>query len=266
LSNPQSAIRNPQLVALVTGAGRGIGRAIALELSAAGYAVAANFRADRASAESLAEEIRGRGGCCQPLQADIGLAADRERLVQLCAERFGRLDLLVNNAGQAPARRDDMLAATEESFDHIMAVNLKGPYFLTQRVANWMLEQLEKKTIPAGRIVFITSLSAYATSTNRGDYCISKAGLSMAAALFADRLAGRGILVVELRPGIILTDMVACVKDVYDRKIAEGLVPERRWGYPADIARAVRAIAVGDFDFCTGARIDLSGGFQLQRL
>jgi 3-oxoacyl-[acyl-carrier protein] reductase len=259
-------VPNPQFVALVTGASRGIGRAIALELSTAGYAVAANYRADRASAESLTAEIRARGGCCEPLQADIGIAADRERLVALCAQRFGRLDLLVNNAAQAPARRDDILEATEESFDHLVAVNLKGPYFLTQRVANWMLELRSRNAIPAGRIVFITSLSAYTTSTNRGDYCITKAGLSMASALFADRLAGAGMVVIELRPGIILTDMVAKVKEVYDRKIADGLVPERRWGYPEDVAQAVRAIAEGRFDFSTGAQIDISGGFQLRRL
>jgi 3-oxoacyl-[acyl-carrier protein] reductase len=251
---------------LVTGAGRGIGRAIALELVGAGYAVAANYRQDHASAESLQQEIRGRGGCCEIVQADIGSRADRERLVGFCAERFGRLDLLVNNAAQAPARRDDMLQAAEESFDQMISVNLKGPYFLSQQVANWMLRLLEEKTISTGRIVFITSLSAYATSTNRGDYCVSKAGLSMAASLFADRLAGSGIVVIEVRPGIVLTDMVAKVKDIYDRRIAEGLVPERRWGFPEDIARVVRSVAEGNLDFCTGAQIDASGGFQLRRL
>lgn len=253
-------------VALVTGASRGIGRAIALELAAAGYAVAANYRQDRAAAESLRGEIEARGGACEPAQGDISQPAERDRVVQLCQEKFGRLDLLVNNAAQAPARRADILEATSESFDHMMSVNLKGPYFLTQRVANWMLRLLEQKAIPAGRMVFITSLSAYTTSINRGDYCISKAGLSMAAALFADRLAGSGLVVVEIRPGIILTDMVAPVKEVYDKKIAEGLVPQRRWGYPDDVARAVRAVAEGRFDFSTGAQIDVSGGFQLHRL
>jgi 3-oxoacyl-[acyl-carrier protein] reductase len=255
-----------QPVALVTGAGRGIGRAIARDLAAAGYAVAANFRSDHASAESLQAEIRGAGGVCELAQGDISSAAGRERIVGLCQDRFGRLDLLVNNAAQAPARRDDMLVAAEESFDHMISVNVKGPYFLTQRVVNWMLEQIERKIIATGRVVFITSLSAFTTSTNRGDYCISKAGLSMAAALFADRLADKGVVVVEIRPGIILTDMVAKVKDVYDRKIADGLVPQRRWGYPEDIARVVRSVAEGAFDFSTGAQIDVSGGFQIRRL
>ncbi len=252
--------------ALVTGAGRGIGRAIALRLAEAGYAVAANYRADKAAAESLEREIRDKGGRCEPVQADISSAADRGRLVDFCRERLGRLDLLVNNAAQAPSRRSDMLEAAEESFDHMVAVNLKGPYFLTQQVSNWMLAQLKENSIPAGRIVFITSLSAYTSSTNRGDYCVSKAGLSMAASLYADRLAGTGIVVIEVRPGIILTDMVAAVKDVYDRKIAEGLVPQRRWGYPDDVARVVRSIAEGNFDFSTGAQIEVSGGWQLRRL
>lgn len=255
-----------QSVALVTGASRGIGRAIALELAGAGYAVVANYRQDRAAADSLQQEIRGRGGCCEVAQADVAQSAERQRLVDFCAERFGRLDLLVNNAAQAPRVRRDLLEATEESFDHMISVNLRGPYFLSQRVANWMLRQLQEKLIPVGRIVFITSLSAYTTSTNRGDYCVSKAGLSMAAALFADRLASSGIVVLEIRPGIILTDMVAPVKEVYDKKIAEGLVPQRRWGYPEDVARAVRAIAEGHFDFSTGAQIEVSGGWQLRRL
>ncbi len=255
-----------QPAALVTGASRGIGRAIALELAAAGYAVAANYRQDRAAAESLEREIRERGGCCELAQADIAQSAGRRRLVDFCAERFQRLDLLVNNAAQAPSRRGDMLEATEESFDHMISVNLKGPYFLSQRVANWMLRLIREGAIPRARIVFITSLSAYTTSTSRGDYCVSKAGLSMAAALFADRLADSGIVVIEVRPGIILTDMVAPVKEVYDQKIAEGLVPQRRWGYPEDVARVVRSIAEGNFDFSTGAQIEVSGGWQLRRL
>ena len=218
-----------QPAALVTGASRGIGRAIALDLAAAGYAVAANYRQDRSAAESLREQISSSGGRCEPVQADIAQPADRRRLVDFCTEQFGRLDLLVNNAGQAPARRLDLLEATQDSFDHMVSVNLKGPYFLTQQVANWMLRQLQAGTLPAARIVFITSLSAYTTSTNRGDYCVSKAGLSMAAALYADRLAGSGIVVLEVRPGIIQTDMVAAVKELYGKKIAEGLVPQRRW-------------------------------------
>lgn len=252
--------------ALVTGAGRGIGRAIALALSDAGYAVAANYRADQASAESLAAEVAKRGGRCELIQADISQGDDRHRLLDACRNKFGRLDLLVNNAAQAPRVRRDMLEATEDSFDHMISVNLKGPYFLTQDAANWMLRQIGENTMKTGRVVFITSLSAYTTSVNRGDYCVSKAGLSMASALFADRLANTGIVVVEVRPGIILTDMVAPMKKVYDEKIADGLVPQRRWGYPEDVARVVRSIAEGNFDFSTGAQIEVSGGWQLRRL
>jgi len=255
-----------QRVALVTGASRGIGRAIALHLVSAGYAVVVNYRGNHEAAESLQHQVREQNGCVEIVQADISLAADRERLVEACRERFGRLDLLVNNAAQAPSVRADILEASEESFDHMVSVNLKGPYFLTQRVSNWMLAQRRERTLDTGRIVFITSISAYTASTNRGDYCVSKAGLSMAVSLFADRLADSSIVVLELRPGIILTDMVAKVKEVYDNRIAEGLVPQRRWGFPDDVARIVRSIAEGNFDFSTGAQIEVSGGFQLRRL
>jgi len=257
---------NTQRAALVTGGSRGIGRGIAQELATAGYAVAVNYRSDSASAESLRQEITSHGGRCELVQADISSTADRRRIVDFCREKLGRLDLLVNNAAQAPPRRADMLEAAEESFDQMMSVNLKGPYFLTQHVANWMLQQINDRVIEAARIVFITSISAYTTSTNRGDYCVSKAGLSMAASLFADRLAGTGIVVLEVRPGIILTDMVAPVKEVYDKRIADGLIPQRRWGYPQDVARVVRSIAEGNFDFSTGTQIEVSGGFQLRRL
>lgn len=253
-------------VALVTGAGRGIGRAIALELAEAGYAVVANYRQSAEAAASLQRAVAGRGGSCELARGDVAVAEDRAAMLDFCRQRMGRLDMLVNNAGVAPEKRLDVLEATEESFDRVLGINLKGPYFLTQAAARWMLEQIGAGTLAVGRIVFITSVSAFASSTNRGEYCISKAGLSMAAAVWAHRLAGAGVVVFEVRPGIIDTDMVAKVKEDYDRRIAGGLIPQQRWGHPEDVARAVRAIAEGRLDYSTGTVLDVSGGFQLPRL
>lgn len=258
-------------VALVTGSGRGIGRAIALALAAEGHAVAINSRtADAARRDKGAYEvldaIERTGGAACVAQGDIASADDRARIVGATLAAFGRIDLLVNNAGIAPAVRADILEAGEESFDHLIGVNLKGPYFLTQMVARKMIELKEQGIAPKPRIAFVTSISAFTASTNRGDYCISKAGLSMAAALFADRLGAHDIPVVEIRPGVIATDMTAGVKEKYDRLIAEGIFPQRRWGVPEDIARVVAAFARGAFDYSTGAVIDVSGGFNLHRL
>jgi NAD(P)-dependent dehydrogenase (short-subunit alcohol dehydrogenase family) len=174
--------------------------------------------------------------------------------------------MLINNAGVAPTKRRDLLEATEESFDRVLGINLKGPYFLTQMVANWMIEQ--KKQDPAGeyRIVNTSSISAYTSSPARGEYCISKAGISMMTALYADRLAEFGIGVFEVRPGIIKTDMTKVVTEKYDKLIAEGLTPIQRWGMPEDVGRAVGAIAEGRLDFCTGQVINVDGGFHLRRL
>ena len=185
---------------------------------------------------------------------------DRKALIDFCREKFGRLDLLVNNAGMAPRVRADLLEASEESYDEVMTANLKGPYFLTQLAARWMVQR------QAGRIVFIGSISAYASSPNRGEYCVSKAGLGMATTLFAHRLARDGITVFEVRPGITLTDMVTPVKEKYDRLIAEGLLPQPRMGRPSDVAKAVRAIADGLLDYSTGQVIDVDGGFRLRTL
>ena len=185
---------------------------------------------------------------------------DREALLSFCREKFGQLDLLVNNAGMAPRQRLDLLAATEESFDEVLNTNLKGPYFLTQSAARWMSER------KSGRVVFITSISAYTSSPNRGEYCVSKAGLSMAVKLFADRLAPDGIGVFEIRPGIIRTDMVAPVVEKYEKLAAEGLLPLGRLGESDDIARAVRALADGHLDYATGQVLDVDGGFHLRRL
>jgi NAD(P)-dependent dehydrogenase (short-subunit alcohol dehydrogenase family) len=241
-------------VALITGASRGIGRGIALELART-HSLVATYRGRLDAAETLRAETGA-----EIIQADIGSAADRARLLAFTRERFGRLDLLVNNAGMAPRVRQDILAATEESFDELINTNLKGPHFLTQAAANWMTEQ------GSGRIVFITSLSAYAASTNRSDYCISKAGLAMAVSLYANRLAGQGIQVFEIRPGIIRTDMISAVESVYEEKIANGLLPQRRMGESADVAKAVRSIADGLLDYSTGQVLNVDGGFHLRHL
>jgi NAD(P)-dependent dehydrogenase (short-subunit alcohol dehydrogenase family) len=241
-------------VALVTGASRGIGRAIAMELART-HRVLATWHARRDSAESLRAETGA-----EILQSDIASAADRAALIAFARERMGRLDLLVNNAGMAPLERRDMLEAGEESFDALIATNLKGPYFLTQLAARWMLEQ------GGGRIVFVTSVSAYAASVNRGEYCVSKAGLSMAAALWAARLAPHGVGVFEIRPGVIRTDMIAKVEKQYEERIAAGLLPQARMGEPGDVARAVRAIADGLLDYSAGQVLDVDGGFHLRTL
>jgi NAD(P)-dependent dehydrogenase (short-subunit alcohol dehydrogenase family) len=241
-------------VAIVTGASRGIGRGIATELAST-HRLVATYRGREDAARSLQQETGA-----EIFRLDIASAADRQALLDFCRETFGRLDLLVNNAGMAPRVRADLLDASEESFDELIDTNLKGPYFLTQAAARWMRQ---RKT---GRIVFITSISAYTSSTNRGEYCVSKAGLSMAVQLFADRLAADGITVFEIRPGVIETDMIAAVKEKYDKLVAEGLLPQPRLGRPADIAKAVRAIADGLLDYSTGQVLDVDGGFHLRRL
>ena len=203
------------------------------------------------------------------IRADVSVAEDRARLVEEVLGACGRIDLLVNNAGVAPNVRADLLEAGEESFDRLISINLKGPYFLTQRVALQMIEQVKKAEAHAfgsPQIVTITSVSAYTASVNRGDYCVAKAGLAMMTALFAARLAEFGINVYEIRPGVIATDMTGGVKEKYDKLIAQGAWPIRRWGEPSDIGRAVAAIARGDFPFSTGEVINVDGGFHLRTL
>lgn len=241
-------------VAVVTGASRGIGRGIALELSRT-HRVVATYRGRKDAADSLQAECGAT-----PLQCDIASRDDRERLLAFAREKFGRLDLLVNNAGIAPRERRDILEATEESFDELIATNLKGPHFLTQAAARWMAEQGN------GRIVFITSISSYAASVNRAEYCISKAALSMSVSLFAQRLAPLNIKVFEIRPGIIRTDMISAVEKSYDERIAGGLLPQRRMGEARDVALAVRAIADGLLDYSAGQVINVDGGFHLRGL
>ena len=241
-------------VALVTGASRGIGRGIALELART-HTVVATYRGRRDAAESLRAECGA-----DIFQCDISSEHDRSALIEHVRTTHGRLDLLVNNAGIAPRERRDILEATEESFDELIGTNLKGPHFLTQLAARWMAEE------GSGRIVFVTSISAYAVSVNRAEYCISKAALSMSAALFAQRLAPQGVLVFEIRPGIIRTDMIARVEQAYEEKIRSGLLPQGRLGEPADIARVVRAVADGLLDYSAGTVIDCDGGFHLRSL
>lgn len=261
--------------ALITGASRGIGRGIALELAALGFDLALNYASNSDAAKKTQFDCRhaaaeqGREIETQIIQADISKAADREELVNKVKERFGRLNLLVNNAGVAPSVRADILEASEESFDRLISINVKGPYFLTQAVANWMIEQAGAQDAPKDarfQVVTISSISANTASVNRGDYCVSKAALSMLTPLFAARLAEHGINVYEIRPGIIATDMTSAVKEKYDTLIHGGLTPIRRWGTPRDIGQAVAAIAQGAFPFSTGEVIHVDGGFHLRRL
>ncbi|HEY1496433.1 MAG TPA: 3-ketoacyl-ACP reductase [Candidatus Solibacter sp.] len=240
--------------AIVTGASRGIGRAIATELAKT-HQVIGTYRGRQDAAESLRAETG-----CEIFQCDIGSRTDREALLGFARERFHKLDVLVNNAGMAPRERRDLLDATEESFDELIATNLKGPHFLTQQSARWMSEHQD------GRIVFVTSISSYTASVNRGEYCVSKAALSMTVALFAQRLAELGIKVFEIRPGIIRTDMIAKVEQVYEDKIAAGLLPQRRMGEGCDVAKAVRVIADGMLDYSTGQILNVDGGFSLRSL
>jgi NAD(P)-dependent dehydrogenase (short-subunit alcohol dehydrogenase family) len=264
-------------VALITGASRGIGRGIALELARLGCDLVINYASREDAAERTAldcvatAKAAGFEIYAEPFKADISLAADRAALIGFTQTRFGFLDLLVNNAGVAPAERTDILEADEASFERLLSVNLKGPYFLTQLAAKWMIENLtrlrrEGSSRPAPKIILISSLSAYTASVNRGDYCVAKAALSMVTALFAARLAEYGINVYEIRPGIIATDMTEPVKDQYDVLIQQGLTPLRRWGSAEDVGRAVAAIALEMLPFSTGEVINVDGGFHLRRL
>lgn len=260
-------------VAIITGASRGIGKGIGLELAGLGYNIVVNHfdfgpdgQADETAALQTQKEIAELGADCVVLRGDVGSSEDRAKLVELTKSKFGRCDMLVNNAGVAPSKRMDLLEATEESFDRVVGINLKGPYFLTQLAARWMIEQKKEFADRKFRIVNTSSISAYTSSPARGEYCISKAGVSMMTKLYADRLAEHDIGVFEIRPGIIATDMTKVVKDKYDKLIAEGLTPIKRWGYPADVAKAVGAIAQGRLDFSTGQVINVDGGFHLRRL
>ena len=254
-------------VALITGSSRGIGRGIALALAEQGWQVVINYNSNREAAEQARRAVIAAGGSALLVKANIAALEDLNRLVNETLEQAGRIDLLVNNAGVGPRVRTDMLAVGLESYDEVMAINLRGPFFLTQRVANEMIRLIAEGVIEDPKIVNISSISAYTSSTARAEYCISKAGLSMMTRLWADRLAEHGILVYEIRPGIVETDLTAGVKEKYDRMIfQEGLTPIRRWGQPGDVGKAVLAIAQGLLPYSTGEVINVDGGFHLHRL
>jgi 3-oxoacyl-[acyl-carrier protein] reductase len=258
-------------VALVTGASRGIGSGIALELARAGFCIAINFAKNRDAAlecQARCLEVSPNPSAKHEIfQADISQSKDRKKLLEEITSKYQKLNILVNNAGIAPSVRADILEATEESFDQLISTNVKGPYFLTQAVANyWIKNQTSTQGTPSPKIITISSISSYTASVNRGDYCVSKAALSMLTPLYAARLAEYGIQAFEIRPGVIATDMTGAVKEKYDKLIADGLTPIKRWGTPADIGRAVVAIAEESFPFSTGEVINVDGGFHLRRL
>lgn len=243
--------------ALITGGARGIGYAIADRLYKDGYGI---VTADMKEPEHILPKDWYHVIC------DITDKADREKVIAEVDKRLGRLDVLVNNAGVAPLKRLDILDTTEESMDFVLGVNLKGTFFMTQLAANYMIKQQEKGSDISLAIINISSISSIFSSTSRGEYCISKAGVSMITTLFADRLAVHGINVYEIRPGIIMTDMTAGVKEKYDKLISEGLVPKRRWGKPEDVANTAAALCSEDFSFSTGEVIYCDGGLHIGRL
>ncbi len=257
-----------QKLALVTGGSRGIGRAICVELAKAGYAILINFNENLDAAVDTRQEIEKLGVPVDICQSDVTAKSHRDLLVEFTMERFGRIDLLVNNAGIAPKVRLDILETEEESYDQILAANLRAPYFLTQRVARRMINLIDEKSIDSAAIVNISSLRSYTTAKNYGEYCVSKAGLSMVTKLFAARLAEHGIQVFEISPGLIETDMTSdkSVRDHYNAKLAAGLAPINRWGKPKEVALAVSAIAKGHFPFSTGAVLHVDGGWHLREL
>lgn len=252
--------------AIVTGASRGIGRAVAVELGRLGYAVVVNYLSRARDAEETAGMIDEAGGRGVIVQADVGNTHDRRRLVEKAIGEFARLDVLVNNAGITSQGRHDLLDATEDGWDRVFDTNLKGPFFLAQAAAKEMIRLLEAGQISSAKIINISSISAYAVSTDRADYCMTKAAMGIVTQLLAVRLAEYGINVFELCPGVIASDMTAPVEKKYDELIAAGLTPIRRWGQPEDVARAVAAIVSDYFPFSTGQRIDVDGGFHIRRL
>jgi 3-oxoacyl-[acyl-carrier protein] reductase len=253
-------------VAIITGAGRGIGRGIALALAERNWAVVVNFRSNVDAANETVQTIKDHGGDAIVLQANIAEVDTHQAFIAKVLETYGRIDLLVNNAGMGPRQRLDLLDMSVESYEEVMDVNLKGPMFLTQAVAHQMIALLQANKIEVPKVVNIGSISAYTSSIARGEYCISKAGMGMMTALFADRLAEYGINVYEIRPGIIKTDMTSGVKEKYDELFSEGITPIKRWGEPDDVGKAVVTIAEGYLPYSTGEVINVDGGFHLRRL
>lgn len=253
-------------VAIVTGGTRGIGLGIARALARDGWRLALCGRRSEDEVRGTLDELRRVGDDVSYDAVDIARTADHEAFVSGVTAKLGGVDALVNNAGRGPRVRADLLEATEQSFDEILRTNLAGPYFLTQRVARQLVNARRANPSSSGAIVFVTSVSATMVSTNRGEYCVSKSGLAMAAQLFAARLAEHDIPVYDVRPGIIETDMTAPVREIYDRRIAEGLVPARRWGTPDDVGRVVAALLRGDAPYATGSVIHVDGGLSIPRL
>jgi NAD(P)-dependent dehydrogenase (short-subunit alcohol dehydrogenase family) len=256
--------------ALVTGAGRGIGRGIVLALARegcdiVGIDIAFEPENEKKGLFEVKKQVEELGGRFLPVAGDISRFGDHDRMLDAAYGVCGRIDVLVNNAGVSPLERRDILETSPESYDRLMAINARGPFFLTQNAAKRMVAQKPRRGGVRPAIVFITSISASVSSTSRPEYCVSKAALSMTATLFADALSGRGIDVFEVRPGIVATDMTAAVKKKYDRLIAGGLVPQGRWGFPEDVGRAVAALVRGDFGYSTGAVVEVSGGMNIRK-
>ena len=257
--------------ALVTGAGLGIGRAIAIELAKTGYDIAGvdiEFDSQNSSMglREVQQKVEESGRDFLAIQGDISALEDQERILELTYRKFERIDVLVNNAGIPPDKRLDVLDTSPESYDKVMDVNSRGAFFLTQKAARKMIDFVRRDPEFRPSIVFISSISADVSSPSRAEYCISKAALSQISRIFADRLSEFNINVYEVRPGIIQTRMTEAVKSKYDRKIAEGLIPQKRWGQPEDVARAVASLAQGSFSYSTGMIIEVSGGMNIRRL
>ena len=258
---------NNKPVAVITGASRGIGRSVAIALASEGYDIAAIARSvDSEGMENLGPEVEKRGAQFFPIGLDISCTSCQTEVVTNILERYGRVDMLINNAGVAPLQRNDVLDMTEESYERVMNINLKGPVFFAQKIAREMIWLKQQILNYRPVIIFMTSVSAVRSTTNRAEYCVSKSGLSMASTVFADRLSAEGILVFEVRPGIIRTDMTTRIKDKYDKLISEGLVPQKRWGLPDDIGKAVASISRGDWNFSTGMVFEISGGLNINKL
>ena len=252
--------------ALITGGSRGIGFGVAKCLAEEGFDLAINGVRDESNVTEALEELRSYGVKVVYCQGDISSTTSRNSIIEKVKIEYGQLNVLVNNAGVAPKERNDILKATEESFDYVIGTNLKGTYFLTQSATNWMVEQKQSGPEFSGCIINVSSISATVASVNRGEYCVAKAGLSMVTQLFAARLGEFQIPVYEIRPGVIATDMTSGVKEKYDKLIGEGLTVQDRWGFPEDIGKAAAALARGDFPYSTGQVIIVDGGLTLPRL